>query len=473
MLGGTAGAGRRLAVTTIRARSASPFLIAGAGLASAIALGLTASFDLRIAFTLALALTLLPVLALWPTVILSALVLSLFVEIVSLGGVTIGRMVAPVALLIVLWLATRGAASIRYGPQIGWALAYALWALASGLWTVDLGSTVYELGSLAIALIFMVAFAAALNTRKELDRVLRTLALASLAVGLFAIGAFAAGYSGALDQGRAAGGTGDPNFFATYQVMAFPLVLVLAGESRRGWLRLALYATVLVIIGSVLVSVSRGGLVTLATILILLALLPARTLLPSRSQKALLLVLVTLGTAVTLKETASDILPRLKAVYTHQGTAEARGSGRTDIWLAAGTAIRRHPVEGLGYGGFPSSSNELLLETPGVDLTTYELGKGEEAHSVYFGTTAELGLVGLGLLLGLVASTVKALRRTAAAALEIGHVYLARVANALVLSLAGWAIASLFLSSQNSRALWIVIGLSLALPKLLPTRRPH
>ena len=43
-----------------------------------------------------------------------------------------------------------------------------------------------------------------------------------------------------------------------------------------------------------------------------------------------------------------------------------------------------------------------------------------------------------------------------------------RVANALLLSLVGWAIASIFLSSETSRPLWIVVGLALALPKLVP-----
>jgi hypothetical protein len=53
---------------------------------------------------------------------------------------------------------------------------------------------------------------------------------------------------------------------------------------------------------------------------------------------------------------------------------------------------------------------------------------------------------------------------------ERGETFIARIANALVLSLVCWAVASLFLSSETSRPLWIVIGLSLALPKLLTSR---
>lgn len=454
-------------MTTLRARSASPFL-AGAALAAAAGIGISAAFAVEIAIAVVLTVALGTLLSLRPTAILSILVVTIFVEIVSLGSLTISRLIAPLALIIVVVLAARGRASIRPAPQLAWICAYSIWALASGLWTVSVGGTAFQLGSLAIALVYMLAFATLLNSRAELERVLWALALAALGVGLFAIGAFALGFSEDLKAGRASGGTGDPNFFATYQAMAFPLILVLAGETRRRGARLLLYGAAIVIVVSVLTSVSRGGLLTLGTVLLLMAVLPARTFLAARSQKAALLALVALGTGFALKETSKDILPRLEALYSHQQSSEARGSGRLDMWLAAGTSIRQRPILGLGYGGFASASPELVLQTPGIDLSTFDIEKaGQEAHSAYIGTTAELGLPGLLLLVGLVISTLRALRRTAESARDAGDEFMRRIANAVTLSLVAWGISSFFLSSETSRALWIVIGLSLALPKLV------
>ena len=91
------------------------------------------------------------------------------------------------------------------------------------------------------------------------------------------LAAFLFGVSKGLVEGRASGGAGDPNFFAAYQLVALPLVVVLATEARTRWLRVALVATVVVIIGSVLMSVSRGGLLTLVVIAIAMVALPARS----------------------------------------------------------------------------------------------------------------------------------------------------------------------------------------------------
>jgi putative inorganic carbon (hco3(-)) transporter len=445
----------------------------GLAVASALALGVAVGVDVRIALALAIALILGLVLVIRPTVLLPVLVASIFVEVVSLGGVTISRLLAPLALLAMFFASTRPGFQLRASPPLFWATAYGLWALASGLWSVRLDGTFFLLGSLAIALVYMLAFATVLSTRRQLEDVLYVLAFASLGIGLFAIGAFLLGYADQLLEGRASGGTGDPNFFAAYQLVALPLVLVMAVEARRRWLRLLLYATVLVIIASVLTSVSRGGVLTLVALTALMVVLPARTLFRSPRQKAIVLLAVVVGGAFALKAGSDVVVPRLTSIFDQSVSAssEGQGSGRLEFWAAAGTSIRERPVFGLGYGAFGRVSNELILRTPGIQFSHFELRPtGSQAHSAYLGTTAELGVIGLVLFLGLLLSTALALRRTARRARETRAYFVMRVANALLLSLVGWSIASLFLSSETSRGLWIVVGMTLALPKLISGR---
>ena len=93
------------------------------------------------------------------------------------------------------------------------------------------------------------------------------------------------------------------------------------------------------------------------------------------------------------------------------------------------------------------------------------------AHSAPIGTFAEIGLIGLLLLCGMVVSTGVFLRQTARRAFAAGADFVGRVANALVLSLIGWALSSLFIQTETSRPLWIIIGLALALPRLIPARK--
>jgi O-antigen ligase len=429
---------------------------------TALVLGAASAWNVRLAAAFAVGFALAVVCAFRTATILAVMIASVFVEVVSLGGITVTRLVAPVALVALIAALTRGKAAIRFGAPLGWALAYSLWALASGLWTVSLGLTVYTLSSLAIALVYTLAFAGLLSSRAELERVLGYVAVAALGIGLFGLTAYARGSLSTV-EGRASGGAGDPNFFAAYQVVAIPLVLVLAGQPRRRWLRVGLYATVLVLIASVLTTLSRGGLIALVVIAVLTLVLPWRTIFRSRVQKTAVVLVVLAAAGLGFQTVSGTLTPRLDAVF-----AEGGGSGRLILWQGAWTSIKERPVTGLGYGSFSAASDDLIFRTPGASVRAYDLHvQGEHAHNAYIGTAAELGIPGLMLFLGLLVSTALALRRTAARARARDASFVARVANALTISLVGWAIASIFLTTETSRPLWIVVGIALALPKFV------
>ena len=422
----------------------------------AVALGGAAAIDVRIAVALALAAILGAAMVLHPAVTVGLLVLTVFGETLQLGGVTISRLVAPIALLVVFVALTRTETSLVPGRPLFWAAAYASWALASGLWTQSLDGTVFSLASLVIALIYMLAVATLLNSVVELRRVLYVLAIGAFVSGLVAIGSYLGG-----SEARTAAGKGDPNFFAALQIVALAPILVCAAETRNRWLRAFLYATVAVIVVSIFTSLSRGGLLALGVVLLLALLFPARSFFRSRGQKAVIVLVLAAGVAVALQSTEGALTARLSEV-------EAKGgSGRLNHWHAAWTLIEDHPALGVGFGSYIGLSNDLLLSTPGTDLTHYKLRpNGSEVHNTYLSTTAELGIPGLVLLLGLMVSTGRAFRRVARDAADVSP-FLARLANALLLSLIGWALIAVFLSTETARPLWILIGLSLALPKIV------
>jgi hypothetical protein len=446
---------------------------AAAVTAGAAVLGVTAVADLRLATALTAAALFGLALILKPSLLLPALVAAVFVEVVSVGGVGVGVLLAPLALLALVAAASRAGMEIRAAPPLIWAFAYATWALASGLWTVSLGGTAFLLGSLAVSIVYMLCFAGLLNSEDELERVLYAFTFAALGIGAFAIAAFAFGWSQDLEEGRSSGGAGDPNIFASYQVVALPLAVVLAGRVQKRWEKILVYLAVIAVIGSVLTSVSRGGILTLIAVTVILLVLPARSVFRSKSHKAIFATAAVTAATVSLTLAADEILPRFEAVFREGSadTAESRGSGRTELWAAAWHSSHDRPLHGLGFGAFADVSNDLIVQTPGVSLEHFELRpQGTEVHSAYLGSLAEVGVIGLSLFLGLLLSTAVALRRTASNARAAGNDLVMRVANALLLSLFGWAIASAFLSSETSRPLWIVVGLSLALPKLLAER---
>ena len=198
--------------------------------ASGVAVGAAASFDWTTAVVVAAVLAISPLVLLFPPLLLPVLVLTVFAQVVSVSGVAISRLITPLALLVVFVALTRGGYLLRISAPLGWVCAYSVWAVASGVWTVPLGDTLTALSSLTIALKAMAAFSILTKPRRDLDRVLYTLALVALAVGV--IGLFTS------QAGRAEGASGNPNFFAMVEIFALPLVLALAAEVRpRGGAR--------------------------------------------------------------------------------------------------------------------------------------------------------------------------------------------------------------------------------------------
>jgi len=444
---------------------------------SAVALGVASTFGAKIAVGLLIAVGVAVMATLRPSSILAVLSVSIFLELVSVGGVSISRLIAPVALLVVLIELIRGRAYVRWAPPLGWVIGYSAWAIASGLWTVSVAGTSFLILSLVIALVYMLAFAALLDSRAQLERLLYIFSFAALLVGGMSFLAFFGKLTLSGDElqgGRSQGGTGDPSFFAAYQLVALPLVLTLAAHARTRWQRIALYCTVLAIIGSMFTSLSRGGFIALAIVVPLLLALPAQSFFRSVGQKRFLIALIVIAGTLVVVRAPSQVITRVDSIFASEGSGTSQGSGRVILWDVAKKSIREHPYLGIGYGSFRHVSNDLLLNTPGIDLSHYVLRPGgAEAHNLYLGTTAELGFPGLMFYLGIMISTAALLRRTAKRAFAVGEHFVGRVSNALILSLLGWAIASIFISTETTRAFWIIVGLALALPKLIPEPAPE
>ena len=463
----------------------SPWLpaLGWAAIAALVALIETAAtlVDVKLGIVVAAGFVALALVASRPLLLLPLAVVTVNAEHLTFSGLGITRALAPVVLIVTLAELMRGTGRLRAAGPLWWTGGYAVWALASGTWTVSMAGTQYLLQSLAIGLIFMLAFAVLLNTEDDLRLVLYAFVGVTSLMAVLSVFAFAWNleipHLELLQGGRSQGGVGDPDFFAAMQLVAIPLTLVLASETTRPELRLGLYGGLLAIIASVFTSMSRGAFLAVAVLALLLLVSNPEKMFRARHEKAIALFVIALGMVFFFSRpfVRAEVVDRATSIYAPETREEETGSGRTNIWKAALRTFADNPGVGIGYGSFIYVSEELILHTPGVDLTVYgERGEGDNyvAHNTYLGTMAELGLVGLILYLGVVISTGLALRRTAVRAFALREAFVGRVAHALLLGLASWMVTSFFLSGETARMLWIVVGLSLALPKLLPKRAP-
>ncbi|MGH2964541.1 MAG: O-antigen ligase family protein [Solirubrobacterales bacterium] len=80
----------------------------------------------------------------------------------------------------------------------------------------------------------------------------------------------------------------------------------------------------------------------------------------------------------------------VQTTYNAAHLSSGRGSGRYQFWSAALDAFEAHPLDGIGAGGY-----EAYWDQHGTLVMPVR-----NAHSLFFETMAELGIVGLLLILG-------------------------------------------------------------------------
>ena len=456
----------------VNTRANAGLLVSGA-LASAIVVGVLAAWDPRVAAAACAGVIAIPLAVVKPRLVVYLLLLTIFASAFTVGGLTLNRLAAPLAVIAIISQLIQSRLRLEPSrPTLAAVTGYALLAFASLAWTVSVASTLNSLASLAISLAYMGAFALLVRDRSDVRALLWVAAVCSIALGLWWAASYALGIS------RYANLTGDPNFIAALQVVALLMVLALAADARTLTRRIGLYAAVAIIAGSIVATLSRGGLIDLLVAVLLVAFTPARLLFGSGRRKLGLMLAVGAGLTLLLAVAWTDLSARFTQGFNEPGVAAGRG----DLDLAAIHGFQEHPILGFGFGGFQPSSLQLLRTTPGVQLAVHlrclapnsaeylrsagTFCTGQPVHDAYVESLVELGIPGLLLFAGILGTTGFSLVRTARRASREGDAFIAATAVALVVGLAALAVASFALSTETSRATWMIVGLSLALPTM-------
>ncbi len=261
---------------------------------------------------------------------------------------------------------------------------------------------------------------------------------------------------GDVQQRRLAGPVGETNRFAQVMLMLVPLgIYRVLGERRQGLKVLAAGATLLIAFGVVL-TFSRGAAVGLALLFVALAFL--RLVRPVHVA-ALGLAAVVVFTAFPQYLTRISTLEELTALVGAEDPSTVQVSNvilsRATETLAAALAIADHPLVGVGPDMFPVFYEEYARE---VGLLVH-LGATREAHNLYLGVGADLGLLGLGAFLMVAFLTVRlitiARRRTLTTRPD-----LERLTTPFALSLMTYFVTGMFLHLSFARFYWLILALA-------------
>lgn len=237
---------------------------------------------------------------------------------------------------------------------------------------------------------------------------------------------------------------GDPNDLALSLLMAFPFLFEAARVSR-GRDRVLFTIGLVAVLGGILSTQSRGGLLGICGAAWLLA----RHWIPSIPRRVVILGLVGL-----VGFTAAGVSKRSSGGAGTEGIDES-AQGRLDAWKAGGRMLMRRPVLGVGFSSF---QDNYASYASGAVIW----GK-HEAHNSFVKAAAETGLGGLIPFLVLAGRSLVVGVRLRARRRALGESALAQVpAEALLPTLVAFFVSAFFLSQCWNWFTYILIALAAA-----------
>ena len=257
------------------------------------------------------------------------------------------------------------------------------------------------------------------------------------------------GYASASEHNyRSTGLMENANSFGHLAALAFPLALY-QYIYRRGWMRVAGFALLIILTGGIVASVSRGALLSVMVVF-------AVTLWRERQRAIPLLIVVAVAVAATplLPEYYQDRVGNLAVdIKNSVMVNNDRGLTSRGYLNSAGLKIwSTHPILGVGIGnfGYYYVQREFVEDLAGSEQTI--------AHNIYIQALAEMGVVGAFLLLWIMLQSAKSILR----ARKLSEAYQDRLVYFRAIEMMALAIlvSTATYGSLMNNDFWMFIGLT-------------
>jgi O-antigen ligase len=257
----------------------------------------------------------------------------------------------------------------------------------------------------------------------------------------------------------------DANDFALVMVCTIPFAVYFLGKGHKKSRRVTALIALAMILTAMVKSGSRGGFIGLIAVM-LYVLLRYRAI-PSRVRLA-----VTIAGVALFFGFASDKYWTSMGTILHPTTDYnyTDSEGRVEVWKRGVGYVLHSPVTGVGVAAYPvaEGGSDLALELAAQ-------GKGFKwsvAHNSFLETAAELGIPGLLVFVAMLLVTGIALARLSPHGKFAPWISRREMALAQMLigSLIGFAVAGFFVSAEYFAYLYFLLGLSIGLLKLVRLR---
>jgi hypothetical protein len=258
-------------------------------------------------------------------------------------------------------------------------------------------------------------------------------------------------------QRRLTGPIGETNRYAQVLLMLVPLgIFRYIGEPSRVLRWMAVGLTTLITLAVVL-TFSRGAAVGLVALVLALALL---RMVKGRHLIAIVLGLAVLVSAMPQYATRIATITEIGAFAgenVNRGTVGGSFLSRLTETLAAGLVAVDHPLLGVGPDMFPIYYEEYA-QTVGLFVRN---DATREAHNLYLGIAAELGVPGIVVFLIICVLTLRMLLDARRRSL-VRRPDLERLTTPFLLALLTYAVTGMFLHLSFARFFWLIMAVAVA-----------
>ena len=260
---------------------------------------------------------------------------------------------------------------------------------------------------------------------------------------------------------RVSGPLGDPNFYAQVMLTLIPLALDRLWSEGRFLPRFAAFWALTVCTLTVLFTFSRGAFIAMVVMFLLVLIFRPPSLSTVLLMLALLLLLVPfLPEEYTARMmTLTELSPNPQSGLPAEDSFRGRASELWSAWLM----FKDHPLRGVGFNNFPLHYRDYSRKL-GLAPQLQE----RAAHNLYLEIAAELGLIGLTVFGLILWQAGKAVRKTYRTFCQLGRQDDARRVMSFGLGVSGYLLAAFFIHDAYPRYLWLLLGICLALPNILP-----
>jgi len=252
----------------------------------------------------------------------------------------------------------------------------------------------------------------------------------------------------------------DSNDFAAFALTALPLALYFACRPGRRRVKVLAWAALAMLGVAFIRAGSRGGFLALLAMGGFIVFKYNALRLRTRLTALALFSVVILGSA------GDKYWEQMETIVSDTDYNHTQETGRLQIWSRGIGYMMRNPVLGVGPGNFASAEGLL---SPLAERQQFGVGvRWSAPHNIFIQVAAELGMPGLALFTGVMASAFLSLRRSDRSSRAAGESppVAPELIQALMASLIAFVVGGLFLSLAYAEFPYTLIALAVAVEKL-------